>query len=78
MRELRVEYARQRREGAGALSDKRSLLLRPEEGRKIDELCARARAESGVRVTFSDVARALLEDALSRITDGTKITVEKP
>ncbi len=76
MRELRVEYAR-----AGRWSrhnDARSLLLRPEEGRKIDELCARARAESGVRVTFSDVARALLEDALSRITDGTKITVEKP
>ncbi len=74
MRKLVVEYARAHR--WNALTDKRSLVLHPEEGRRIDELCARARAESGVRVTFSDVTRALLEDALSRVTDKTKITVE--
>ena len=75
MRELRVEYARQRREGAGALSDKRSLLLHPEEGRRIDELCARIRAQSGVRVTFNDVTRALLSAALDGVTDKTKLRV---
>ena len=75
MRKLVVEYARAHR--WNALTDKRSLVLHPEQGRRIDEIRACARVQSGVNVTFGDVVRALLDYALSGVTDETKVQVEK-